>query len=168
MVLYDLPTEISNLFLVNEIISRNKTEILEFCDSIQDLVQNMREVPQEGNQTIQNPLNRMEMFEYNSELLSSSDGHDSIGTGKTAVKRGRPRKNLNAIQEDCEDNVSNLKDSSSTIASIDRAVYHPKSVRGGRGKEVTVVKKRRTRIFNDTSSDASSSTIRSSRSSLPY
>lgn len=43
MVLADLPNPISKLFLVNEIMTSNKAVILDFCDSIQDLVVTMCE-----------------------------------------------------------------------------------------------------------------------------
>lgn len=39
MVLNDLPVEISSLFLLNEKLTCDKEEILDFCDSIQDIVE---------------------------------------------------------------------------------------------------------------------------------
>lgn len=115
MVMNDLPTEISLLFITNEKMTSNKADILDFCDSIQDLVSTMREKPeaqstsdlecvQLSNNLESSQLNRMEIAE--SELSCGE------GTSTRAIRKrgpGRPRKNatttssITTIQGDSSD-----------------------------------------------------------------
>lgn len=122
----DLPVEISSLFITNEKMTANKAEILDFCDSIQDLVGTMREteVPLTDEQLNQ-PSNQMEIFDFQLEperfeqfesdqsgqmsvdsdtplsIRGRSRGRGRCAKGVTRVikKRGRPPKNLKPIKE---------------------------------------------------------------------
>lgn len=122
MVLVDLPNSISKLFLVNEIMTSSKAEILDFCDSIQDLVQTMWEKTENEPPGIQEPLNEMEIFTFDAELDSQSKSMPSIrrsGSGSanpvSGRKRGRPRKNQSTLLDVSESSV--LNDSSQSWLS---------------------------------------------------
>lgn len=108
MMLYDFPIEIANLFLVNEKMNSKKSELLEFCDSIQDLVQTMLVGPDEEIQTIQqDQMNRMQIFKFDPDLESDDRQSEDLqseemesmpssrGSGRSRGP-GRPRKMLNS------------------------------------------------------------------------
>lgn len=90
--------EISTLFITNEKLTVNKAEILDFCDSIQDLVATMPRTTegfsahdQESNQS----SNRMEIFDFNSEPSDaesmSVDDVPQSSRGSGRVRRGVTR-----------------------------------------------------------------------------
>ncbi|KAG4075684.1 hypothetical protein HA402_003509 [Bradysia odoriphaga] len=84
MVLCDLPNEISCLFLVNDIMTSSKTEILDFCDAVQDLVLTMCQKPDtqdEEHLEPQNPFNALEIYrsdvsQFPSIIKPSIDGRN--------------------------------------------------------------------------------------------
>lgn len=118
VVINDLPSEISYLFIQNEKVTRSKAEILEFCDSIQDLVQTFRLVPVD-NTTIQEPLNRMEVFNFDSELESELESMSSCrpsGSG-AKVRRGRSSKPDVSESSGSESNPTGSSSKSSTTFS---------------------------------------------------
>ncbi len=125
MILNEVPTEVAHLFIVNEKFDCEKQDILDFCDSIEDVVENMNQDRQDiqDPEPIQEPLNRMDTFQYDKNDTDASDEtiinrpSTSRGRGKSVVssrgngrivkpvvnqasssrgrivKRGRPRKN---------------------------------------------------------------------------
>ncbi len=98
VVLIDLPNEISNLFLIHDKLTCSKSEILEFCDSIQDLAHSLitttdeqeKIYPDEQQQIHpdEQQMNEMEVFNYDSEL--QSDGAESVVSNRSSVG-GRER-----------------------------------------------------------------------------
>lgn len=93
MVLYDLPIEPANMFLVNKKVKSNKTDLLEFCDSIQELVQtmNVEDVTSDHEmQTIRTKsTNRMEIFDFDPDM-ESDDFHSMPSTSRgRSSSRGR-------------------------------------------------------------------------------
>lgn len=67
IILNDLPPEISKRFIINEKMTGNKTVILDFCDTIQDLTEHFNEnkPSNEAHQESSQPSNRMEMEIFN-------------------------------------------------------------------------------------------------------
>lgn len=104
MVMNDLPVEVSSLFIVHEKMTANKTEILNFCDSIQDLVETTQSRPIHDDNESRQPSGEMEMEIFNftpeATAVSSSSRHGrGRGAGKSTrvrggkvAKRGRPSK----------------------------------------------------------------------------
>lgn len=131
IVMNDLPIEISTLFITNEKMTGDKSEILDFCDSINDLVETMREtiaepLTRDNIEDSNQPLNQMEIFDYRpdsepseSESMSVDDALESShgrGRGRGRAKgvtrgaiekrgRGRPKK-LKPIPESNESSES--------------------------------------------------------------
>lgn len=104
ITLNELPDEISNLFIVNEKMYGNKVEIFEFCDSIQDLVETMREatVEEPAIQNNLNSLNNMEIFNFDQNLESELESMQSTSD------RGRSYTN-----EDLESEFESIQSTSS-------------------------------------------------------
>lgn len=128
MILNELPTKISHLFMVNEKFDCGKEDILDFCDSIEDVVQKFIEdenTPdtKRAQKTQNEPLNRMEVFKYDPNDTDGSErtivenksrdvastssvrrgrGRGGVSSGKI-VKRGRPRKNSSISDVGSED-----------------------------------------------------------------
>lgn len=107
MVMNDLPVQISSLFILKEKMTGNKTEILNFCDSIQDLVETNR--PNEAEiQESEQPSARMEMesFDFTPEEESMSPkpirgrGRGRRASVRGGMVRGRPTKKLKKVMED--------------------------------------------------------------------
>lgn len=144
MVLAGLPNPISKLFLVNEIMTSSKTMILDFCDSIQDLVLTMREKtdePDKNHSKIQNPLNSLEMLAYDSELeyQNNSMATNEPG-GSGSVKTGvRKKRRIESVESD----LSFLVDSSQSSMSVDDSPNPQR--RAGNESSKNIVKKRRGR-----------------------
>lgn len=138
MVLLDLPNSIAKLFLVNEVMTKSKAEILDFCVTIQDMVQSMWENDKRENENsvIDDPVNEMEVFTFNPELETESvpvsPMHpSSSGTGNTGVtKKARPckKRKLHASELDDSDDSSRSSKSSTSDMPVD---YAPKTERGG-------------------------------------
>lgn len=110
----DLPNEISHLFMVHKKLYSDKTDILNFCSTIQDVVekynenQNIEEVPEDFNE----PLNNRGSFNYNPDSESDSDP-------ESMSQKGRQSKKLTSIPENSEtrtydylDDISNSSQSS--------------------------------------------------------
>lgn len=131
MILAELPNEISNLFITNLKINASKSEILEFCESVQELVDGMNaETSASGNVTPTPQLEQqqqsevvqdMEIFTYDSEVLSESSselsssskrGRKSGGAISASRARGRPPKILKSIREDSGSSEFECMDSS--------------------------------------------------------
>lgn len=126
MAMNDLPIEISSIFITNEKMTSGKAEILDLCDSIQDLVETMRETTQglltnieESSQPSNHmeiessrQTNLMEIFDESDSMSvddtpESSHGRDrgakDVTRGAIAKRgRGRPSKKLKTILEDTE------------------------------------------------------------------
>lgn len=102
MVINDLPSEISSLFIANEKMTV-RTEILDFCDSIQDLVElQTSNLEPRNNEESNQPLHRMEVFDFNpesepehmildNEPPNSESEQSSRGAGRGTRGRGRAR-----------------------------------------------------------------------------
>lgn len=140
IILNELPINVAQLFMVNLKFDCGKEDVLDFCDSIQDVVQKYigETNTQDAQQTPNEPLNRMEVFKYDPDDRDESDkpifedfavATTSRGRGRgrgkgvsigKIVKRGRPRKNLTSIPEedmdteayDCLDQMSSSSRSS--------------------------------------------------------
>lgn len=86
VILNDLPEEISSLFITEEKMTCGKTELLDFCESIQDLVQpmvNSTEANTSNNvERPSNPSNRMEIFNFTRDSESSDT---RSGSGSMAI-----------------------------------------------------------------------------------
>lgn len=118
MVMNDLPVEISGLFIVNEKMTGTKSEILKYCETIQDLAEHFLKKTQLlpvlpiDNQIECDELNKspsktleMEIFEYN-ESTSSYRGRSSGRSGNRGGKRGRVSKRGRVLKSIAEDEVS--------------------------------------------------------------
>lgn len=146
MVLADLPNPISKLFLFNEIMTSSKTVILDFCDSIHDLVLTMLEKtdePEEDHPNIHNPLNSLEIFTYDSELESQNGSMSTIkprGSGRvnTGVRKKRRIENV-------ESDLSVLDDSSQTSNPMSMDYSSKTESCSGSGSSEYIAKKRRGR-----------------------
>lgn len=107
IILNELPVEVSNLFIVHDKISCTKTEILEFCVTIQETMQDIHDETDKNVTLTANPTDRsqviqdLEVFNYDSETVSEIDSSEVETTDlvkaagklnhliKKSVKRGR-------------------------------------------------------------------------------
>lgn len=127
MVINDLPEQVSAAFIVNEKMTGNKTEILNFCDTIQDLLETCATTNRSQNEAdhAQSSGSNMEMetFTFEPEVQSVSkpsrgriNSHRGVRGGKI-TKKGRQAKKLNPIMENNEStdsfNFSETMDNSS-------------------------------------------------------
>ena len=122
MILIDLPNEISNLFLIKNKTNCTKNEVLKFCDSIQEYVEDMNintdnPTPTSHSSAQQEITQDLEIFSCNS--IGESTEEDSIcvrrgrssnsanisNTGRRAKKRRVPPKILETISEDSKNNT---------------------------------------------------------------
>lgn len=95
----DLPAEISSMFIIEEKMTGNKTEILNFCDSVQCLVEHVcpatEERLNEGDQESNQPSDKMQMetFNYEAELETIEEETmselSSVRGGRGRGGRGR-------------------------------------------------------------------------------
>lgn len=145
IALNDLPIQISSLFIVKEKLTCKKSEILDFCDSIEELVDTMREKVKAGESAHENeqksihpdkqtdhPENRFEVFNFilESEPESSRGRGRGQGRGRGGKaeaiikKRGRPSKKPKPIIEESEDdyNFLNQVDNSSRSSWSDAQI----------------------------------------------
>lgn len=111
MVLTDLPVEISTLFITNEKMTGDKESILEFCDSIHEFVDTMKEAQPQPVEDLSNessnepePLKRLEVFHFNANFENSLPSNanqpgSSGGVRRKAIAIQRPSKKLKSIQE---------------------------------------------------------------------
>lgn len=88
MILNELPTEVAHLFIVNEKFDCEKQDILDFCDSIEDVVANAIQGRQyrQDTEPIEEPLNRMEVFKYDP---NDADGSDETIINRPSTSRGK-------------------------------------------------------------------------------
>lgn len=100
VVLMDLPDEVSNLFLVNEKLTCQKSEILDFCDVIYDFAKsfqqnsgNQETVTRNSTDQPEPQTNVFEIFNYDSDILSEVSEIQSSGTSTGGSKSGRGRCN---------------------------------------------------------------------------
>ncbi len=118
MELADLPTPIAKLFLISEIMTCNKTVILEFCDSIRDLVLTMRDngkdkAKAKDHWDVPNPLNSLEIFTVDSELESQDVSMTTI----EADGSGRKKRRIKIVKSMLDD--ISQSSMSSTQMSVD-------------------------------------------------
>lgn len=110
MVINDLPEQVSAAFIVNEKITGNKTEILNFCDTIQDVFETFTTTNDRQNEAdhAQPSGSNMEMEIFTFEPKKRSVSEPSRGgrgsnrgvRGGKITKKGRPAKKLTPIVED--------------------------------------------------------------------
>ncbi|KAJ6634579.1 hypothetical protein Bhyg_13153 [Pseudolycoriella hygida] len=106
IILNELPVEVSNLFIVHDKINCTKKDLLEFCDSIQEIMEDMnnesdRSVtltvdPIERNQCMQDleifdseTMSEIVSSEINSSELESSEPEKAT-SGRNVVKKNLP------------------------------------------------------------------------------
>ncbi|KAJ6640628.1 hypothetical protein Bhyg_05559 [Pseudolycoriella hygida] len=136
IILNELPVEVSNLFIVYDKINCSKTDLLEFCDSIQEIVEDMCDEPDRNVTLTVNPIEQkhvmqdLEIFNCDSETVSEiisseissweSETSDPEKDAKSAKRRrgkvlgGRPLKIKKIICERSErdDDYDNYQSSS--------------------------------------------------------
>ncbi|XP_037029366.1 uncharacterized protein LOC119069419 [Bradysia coprophila] len=125
MVLCDLPIEISCLFLVNEIMTRSKTEILDFCDMVQDLALKICQKPDTQNVDHLEPQNP-----FNSLNIIRSD----VSQSPSIIKRSDGRNESNSDDSEWE-----------TISKSSMSVDNSSKIKrgGGPGRTESVAKRER-------------------------
>ncbi|KAJ6634109.1 hypothetical protein Bhyg_17618 [Pseudolycoriella hygida] len=114
VILSQLPSEIANLFIVEDKLSSSKAEILEFCDVIQEVCDNAHtETSTRSTFTSNSDLpssivQELEIFNFQEEVESLSDtgsiSTNSSGRGKMKrlSRSGRPAKIPRTISEGLE------------------------------------------------------------------
>lgn len=136
VILSELPNEIANLFILNLKMNSTKSEILEFCNSIQEFVDGLNaEAPASGSVTPTpqseqqqcEVVQDMEIFNYESDVHSeveSSEGQSSgsacsrkRGKNKATRGRGRPKK-ISKRKEDSETSMDSSLSSASSASSL--------------------------------------------------
>lgn len=131
MILIDLPNEIANLFIINEKLKCKKEEILEFCDSIQEFVEGLNDIPagsitpsphsiSDAEDTVTQDLDIFNYEPDDTEVSSvrAKRNRSTRGNIKGSRPVGRPRKTLSSISEDSE--TSFFDSSQSTTGSASR------------------------------------------------
>lgn len=125
MISIELPNEISNQFIVQDKMHCKKEEILEFCDSIQEFVddstaRNMTAITHSVSVSdVENTIIQdMEIFNYDPDQSESSSvgatrNRSSRGSDRGSCSVGRPRKVLRRVSED-----SVLSDSASSVSQF--------------------------------------------------
>ncbi|KAJ6642671.1 RNA-directed DNA polymerase from mobile element jockey [Pseudolycoriella hygida] len=125
MVMDDLPVEISSLFVSHGKMTDSKIEILNFCDSIADLLEDLCKTNKEAEDKVEEESNEpsgnrsMEIFNFMdqpgmpglSQLSGRGRGRSRRGRGGSTAdggvkKRGRPSRKLQSILEADESNDS--------------------------------------------------------------
>lgn len=127
MILLELPNEVSNLFIINDKLKCKKQEILEFCEAIQEFVEDQSDgsVTPTGHSTSDAQdivVQDLEIFNYEpdeSEVDSVRGQQNRYTRGKAKGTRpvGRPRKILRNISVDSERSESDFIDSSQSSMS---------------------------------------------------
>lgn len=126
-----MPSNISNLFLLKEKMNCSKQEILEFCDTIQELIETMRDESEDRPHPTNIPpiSQQLEIFTYEPDIDSSTSIPDQSTrplrrknvnpqVPPTKRGRGRPRKKLTTIQEtDDSSGISFLNETDATSRS---------------------------------------------------
>ncbi|KAJ6634622.1 hypothetical protein Bhyg_13198 [Pseudolycoriella hygida] len=141
IILNDLPIDIAHLFMVHGKFDNDKNDILDFCDSVQDISEKFTE--DQNIPKAKEPLNYMEVFDYDPEDIHEQQSDSSVASSHQQstsrsredrvrsnasssgriVKRGRPRKQkvatMSAIKEAFETTDYNFLDevSNSTTSS---------------------------------------------------
>lgn len=127
MILLDLPISVERLFLVNEVMTKTKAEILDFCDSVQDIVQAMWETEKKENElpVIPEPLNEMEVFTFNPDLPMSPARQSGSGTNNQRGPSGKKRR-LQVISASSDsDGISQ----SSTFSTDSQKIVSDKNIK---------------------------------------
>lgn len=97
MILNELPTNIAELFIVNGKFDCHKNDILDFCDSIEEVSDKFRQDQNTQDVVVEEPLNSMVLFKYDRYEIDSEPSTSSGSRGKAqgsvsngrVVKRGR-------------------------------------------------------------------------------
>lgn len=129
IILNELPVEVSNLFIVHDKIHCTKADILDFCDTLEDYLEEECDEPDKNVTITANPIEQsqlvvqdLEVFENYTETVSetesseletseTSDLDTAAGSRKNANKnsakrsrgeglRGRPRKYMKIVCND--------------------------------------------------------------------
>lgn len=119
MILLELPNEISKLFLVKQMMTKSKSEILEFCGSIQDMAQSIwqKEEDEETESVHQGKVvDEMETFIFSPDFESENEvtpaAQGITGTGnKEKRKRRHP-----LISDEVSDATTEIDDSDSSCS----------------------------------------------------
>lgn len=94
----ELPVEVSNLFIVHAKMNCTKADILEFCGTIQEIMEVKYDEPDKNVTLTANPTDRsqviqdLEVFDYDSEIMSEIDSSEMETSDLDKVAGGR--KNL--------------------------------------------------------------------------
>ncbi len=155
MVLNDLPVEISTLFIVNEKMTSNKAEILDFCDSIVDFADGMLEEEKISSRSHEvcdasSNQNRMERFDFDPNEQSSSNSMEvdeqqsnqsknvnkRVARGGVA-KRGRGKKLNPSTLQSFDFDPNNQLESNST--AVNKRVARGGAAKRGRGKKLNTI-----------------------------
>lgn len=85
IILNELPVEVSNLFIVHDKMNRTKADILEFFETIQEIMEDKYDEPDNNVTLTANPIEQnqivqdLEVFHYDSETISET-GSSEVGT----------------------------------------------------------------------------------------
>ncbi len=142
IVLTDLPDEVASLFLVNEKMNSKKAEILEFCDSIQDLVQTMQSTTENETDNVQSAEdlstgNRMEIFNFDTESKKTGAARGSSTARGSGTARGTKRKRPSTNTISYGNQIDDGSQSSFSDMLVDQSSEAPQSkeiVKRGRGR----------------------------------
>lgn len=127
-------------------MNKDKATILEFSDSIQDLVSTMRHEQNKPETTpkIENSMNSMEVFDFNPDLESSDQ--QSIASVQAAGRkrvRGRPPKNLSESTL-TDGSTNSWKDQNdSELSNPGTSMQFRGKTKGDRGGQSKVVRRGR-------------------------
>lgn len=105
IILNELPIEVSNLFIQNDKMDCTKTEILEFCDTIQEIIDDIYDEPDKNVTLTVNPIDQsqveQDLEEFNCDTQDSweidpsevetSDLDKAAGGRKNSVKKSAKR-----------------------------------------------------------------------------
>lgn len=92
MVMNDLPIEISTLFITNEKMTSNKAEILNFCDTVCDLADTMREETESSTRNTDDFIEpRYEQSESDSMAVDDAPQSSQSKNVKTRCCKKRTR-----------------------------------------------------------------------------
>lgn len=121
VILPQLPDEIANIFIVEDKLSSSKSEILEFCDVIQEVCESVntetsaRPTPTSNSDMPIDIIQELEIFNFQEELESSDIGSTSTkSSGRGKIKRlsrsGRTAKIPRTISEELETSTDSEPD----------------------------------------------------------
>lgn len=153
IILNDLPSQVAIHFFLNEKFDCNKNDILDFCDAIQEIVEYNIE-DQDIQVNVNEPLNRMEVFNYHIDDVEVDNPDDGVsmslqaqssstirgrgrGRGRGRVQSGRIEKhrlvkrNLDSIPEDriCDMSAESEYDFLDQMSNSSRSSFSSRSSR---------------------------------------